>query len=201
MYCLYLQWQPCRERYYQGILKIKLISITKTKLKTFLDLQIIFFGCLHIELHRINWCSIQHPWQLWIHYFEFWHMHMMNAPPRIYNSLDFYVDLLDKCISSIYFAFLFVRILLVTSTIWSFSLITSPVCILTYEYEVCIIFHSVKKILIIQPNTSLIPHWPYFFANSNKLCAWKRLLCQKSFKEVILTGFCFTTFTLRVTSI
>ena len=145
MYCLYLlQWQPCRERYYQGILKIKLISITKTKLKTFLDLQIIFFGCLHIELHRINWCSIQHPWQLWIHYFEFWHMHMMNAPPRIYNSLDFYVDLLDKCISSIYFAFLFVRILLVTSTIWSFSLVTSPVCILTYEYEVCIIFHSVR---------------------------------------------------------
>lgn len=44
-------------------------------------------------------------------------MHMMNAPPRIYNSLDFYVDLLDKYISSIYFAFLFVRILLCSAQI------------------------------------------------------------------------------------
>ena len=118
---------------------------------------------------------------------------MMNAPPRIYPSLDFYVDLLDKYISSIYFAFLFVRILLCYQH--------NMIFLIGHFTSLYFKNSSVKKILIIQPNTSLIPHWPYFFANSNKLCAWKRLLCQKSFKEVILTGFCFTPFTPRVTSI
>lgn len=76
-------------------------------------------------------------------------MYMMNVLLRIYNSLDFYVDFLDKCISSIYFVFFFVRILFVISIIWFFLLVILLVCILIYEYEVCIIFYLVKKILII----------------------------------------------------